>query len=99
MILSQHRHFWQCAVISCFSSQIINKMTVKTLNVQVTYSVGLGNVEIPQNIYDLLVEAYDNHELIELRGDQKYDDALDWVSNNFRENDCFYWSAEIEELE
>ena len=33
-------------------------MTVKDLTVKVTYRVGLGDVEMPQEVYDQINEAY-----------------------------------------
>lgn len=71
---------------------------VKDLTVKVTYKVGLGNVEIPENVYDQLLEAYYSNEEIDTSEIEKME-AAEWLSNNIKESDCMDWKAEIEELE
>lgn len=74
-------------------------MQVKELNVTVTYRVGLQNLEIPQDVYDELVEAQENNDEINAGADNKYLKASDWLSNNIRESDCFDLSTQIDDLE
>jgi len=72
--------------------------TVKDLTVKVTYRVGLGDVEMPQKVYDQIVEAAENGDDIDPSGSRKYADAADWLSDNIRERDCMDCEAEIEEV-
>lgn len=72
--------------------------TVKDLTVKVTYRVGLGDVEMPQKVYDQIVEAAENGDDIDPSDPRKYADAADWLSENIRERDCMDWEAEIEEV-
>lgn len=34
--------------------------TIKNLTVTVTYTVGLEDIEVPEEVYDDLIENYDN---------------------------------------
>ncbi|MFV0376892.1 MAG: hypothetical protein ACK5JD_06260 [Mangrovibacterium sp.] len=70
---------------------------VKDLTVRVTYRVGLGDVDMPEEVYEELAEAYDNgDELDSTRMD--YPKAAEWLSDHIREADCMDWEAELEEL-
>lgn len=71
---------------------------VKNLSVQVTYRVGLGEVNMPQKVYAQLIEAFESGAEIDPCDNRKYADAADWLSNNIKEGDCTDWSAEIEEI-
>lgn len=71
--------------------------TVKDLSVTVTYKVGLGNVEMPENVYKQIVEAAEKGCAIE-GTDLKYSDAAEWLANNIKERDCFEWGTEIDEV-
>lgn len=73
-------------------------MNVDTLTVKITYRVGLGNVDVPENVYRQLVEAASNGDDIEMAGDKKYDDAYEWLVSNIEENDCMDWACEIEDI-
>jgi hypothetical protein len=72
--------------------------TVKDLTVKVTYRVGLVDVEMPQKVYDQIVEAAENGDDIDPSDPRKYTDAADWLSDNIRERDCMDWEAEIEDV-
>lgn len=71
---------------------------IKNLTVKVTYRVGLGDVEMPDEVYEQLTEAAEDGDTIE-SGGIKYTEAAEWLSNNIRERDCMDWEAEIEEAE
>ena len=73
-------------------------ITVKDLTVKVTYRVGLGDVEMPQEVYDQINEAMDNGDEIDPTGMPKYPKAAEWLSDNIREGDCMDWSAEVEDI-
>jgi hypothetical protein len=72
--------------------------TVKNLTVKVTYRVGLGDVEMPQGVYDKINEAADNGDKISISGMSEYPEALEWLSSNICEGDCMDWVAEIEDI-
>lgn len=63
--------------------------TINNLWVEVTYKVGLGDVQVSDEVYDALV----NSEAITLEDDNPYlskeeNVALDWLVNNIKEDDC-----------
>lgn len=68
--------------------------TIKNLTVTVTYTVGLGNIKVPEEVYDNLKEAYDN-ESWEVPEDSI---AAEWLADNIKEKDSMNWSYEIDDL-
>ena len=70
---------------------------IKYLTVKVTYRVGLGDFEMPENVYYQLKEASENGQEMEPNG-LEFPDAAEWLANNIREGDCTDWWAEIEEF-
>jgi hypothetical protein len=72
-------------------------MTVKNLTVTVTYTVGLGDVEMPQEVYEQLLEAHDNGNKIDptMMIDNE---AEDWVTSKISERDCMDWECEIDDI-
>jgi predicted lipid-binding transport protein (Tim44 family) len=73
--------------------------TIKKLRVEVIYKVGLGDVEMPKEVYEQILQAAKNGDTRELDGRTGYPDAFEWLSNNIRERDCNDWSVKIEEAE
>ena len=67
---------------------------VNNLELSVTYRVGLGNVEMPEEVYAKILEAADNVEAISADY-MKYQTALEWLSENIKEGDCTDWKCEI----
>jgi len=72
--------------------------TVKDLTVEVKYRVGLGNVEVPDDVFEQLVEAADNWDRIYPTMMNKYVEAAEWLTENIRERDCMDWEYEIEDI-
>lgn len=71
---------------------------IKNISVTVTYKVGLGGLNVPEDVFKQLNEIHDKG--IEVDGsDMKYTEALEWINKNIKERDCMDWSCEIEELE
>ena len=70
--------------------------TVKDLTVVVRYRVGLSDIEMPQEVYDQLIEATDNGDVIDSSGMRKHPEAAEWLSENIRERYCMDWECEIE---
>ncbi|WP_407489190.1 hypothetical protein [Elizabethkingia anophelis] len=74
---------------------------LKKIRVEVTYSVGLGELNVPEKVLDQLLKAYDNNK--DLSGDDmlyssEYSEAAEWLADNIREKDCYNWECEIVEL-
>lgn len=71
---------------------------VENFTVTVKYTVGLGDVEIPYDVYEELERGYD-----EMYGFDpsrvKYLKACDWLTQNIQESDCMDWELEIDEME
>lgn len=73
-------------------------VNVENLTVKITYRVGLGDVDIPENVYQQLVEAANNGDDIEMEGKKRYYDAYEWLVSNIEENSCMDWACEIEDI-
>jgi len=72
---------------------------IKDLTVKVTYEVGLGDLEMPIDVYNEIKEADENGDEIDGMGSSgKYLLASEWLSQNIQERDCMEWKAEIVEL-
>lgn len=81
----------------CYRALNMEKIKVEHFQVTVTYKVGLGDLEIPKNVYDQLVEVDQNSDTIDPSW-MKYPEAADWLSNNIKEGDCMQWEVEIDDL-
>ncbi len=71
---------------------------VKELTIEVTYRVGYGEVEMPENVYNQLVEASEKGHKLEMGRSDRYTEALNWLSNNIKEADSMDWEADVEEI-
>lgn len=70
--------------------------TINNLWVEVTYKVGLGDVQVSDELYDALVSS----EAIALEDDNPYlskeeNVALEWLSDNIKEDDSCEFNFEI----
>lgn len=72
-------------------------MKVKDLDVKVKYEVGLGDLEMPENVYKQLVEACEDGYTIQW-GDSIYPEASEWLSDNIREQDACDGEIEITDI-
>lgn len=75
---------------------------IKELAVTITYTIGLGNIDIPENIYNELEKAYDNNDTLDSFSTltlNKYSNAIDWLAENVKEKDCMNWECEIDMFE
>lgn len=68
--------------------------TIKNLTVTVTYTVGLEDIEVPEEVYDDLIENYDSGAW-EVPEDSI---ATEWLADNIIEKDAMSWSYEIDNL-
>lgn len=72
-------------------------MIVKDLGVKVTYEVGFGDVEMPEDVYKQIVTAAEDGYTIQAN-DMVYPEASDWLCNNIRERDACDWESDITEI-
>lgn len=71
--------------------------TIKDLTVKVTYRVGLGNVKVPDEVYDELAKAYDEGGDVSDCRDE-FENASEWLLDNIRQRDAMDWEFEIEDF-
>ena len=71
---------------------------IKDLTVKVTYTVGLSDVEVNDNIYDALQNLADRGEtgcdLVDF--DEQVGTAFEWRSDHIHEDDAFDWNYEVD---
>lgn len=79
--------------------------TIKDLTVKVTYRVGLGNVKVPNKVYDALSQCYDEGGEVPMpdectiTGRKELAEAAEWLSDNIQQNDAMDWEFEIEDFQ
>ena len=67
---------------------------IKNLTVKMTYRVGLGNVEISDDVYDALAKCYDEGGEVPMQGEctlygvDELACVPEWLSDNIREADA-----------
>lgn len=71
--------------------------TIESLTIKVTYEVGLGQVDMPKEVYEQLQEASDNGDSIDHK-DERYSLAYEWIIDNIRERDNCEYKADVEEI-
>lgn len=78
---------------------------IKDLTVKVTYTVGLCNLNVPDEVYNALAECYDNGGEVPMPDDCIIDNcpelacASEWLTDNINESDAMDWEFEIEDLQ
>ena len=70
--------------------------TIKNLYVKVTYTVGLEDVEVSDEVFEQLEQMADYGFSVEDCESSKYPEAFDWLAYNIRENDAMDWAYEVE---
>ena len=76
-------------------------MEITDLWVKVTYEVRLGDLEMPQEVFDEINKSIDRGRDIDTMSgnqDDDYINASDWLTDNIKETDCMEWKAEIIEI-
>ena len=79
--------------------------TIKDLTVKVTYSAGIGDAEVSDEVMNGLEKIQDEYhgEISADIGTTTDDDeilaAFEWLTNNIKEADAFDWNYEIVDLE
>lgn len=69
--------------------------TIKDITVTVKYTVGYGNVEVPDEVYEQLM----NNQEIDNIDDETQSAAMEWLGENMKEEDAMDWSYEIYDIE
>lgn len=84
----------------------INMEEIKSLDISVTYSVGLNNIKVPADVKKGMDIIYDEYygELsvnrVYPKDKQPYiDAAIDWLADNVSEGDAFDWEYELLTME
>lgn len=73
--------------------------TIKDLTIKVTYRVGLGNVEVSDEVYDALSQCYYNGGYVTPDGMTNEESiAAEWLNDNIRESDAMEWEYEIDDF-
>lgn len=67
---------------------------VKELEIKVTYTVTLIDVEIPEEVKKQLLSG---HKLIPNYLDKTHQ-AVEWIIDNIKERDSWQWEAEVENI-
>lgn len=72
---------------------------IKDLNVTVTYIVGIGDIEVNDEVFKQLNEIADKGVSIDGLSDMKYPEACDWLRDNIKEADCCDLEYQINDLD
>ena len=70
--------------------------TIKNLYVKVTYTVGLEDVEVSDEVFEQLNKMADYGFSVEDCEISKYPEAFEWLAYNIRERDAMDWAYEVE---
>ena len=65
------------------------------LTVQAKYTVSLGEVEVSDEIYNKLVELYDEYNGEVDSNDFAHTEAMDFLTSKIKEQDAMDWGFEI----
>ena len=69
---------------------------IKDLNVTVTYTVGLGGVEVPDKVFEQLDKMAKYGITVGLVNSDEYEEVFVWLIDNIREDDAMDWEYEVE---
>ena len=76
--------------------------TIKEINVETRFQVGLGDVEVSDQVFEGLCLIYDNGRIQDSEGtsssDEKISAAFEWLTVYIKEADAFEWSYEINDM-
>jgi predicted membrane protein len=66
---------------------------IKDLRVTVTYTVGYGDIEVSDKVFEQLEN---NSEFTS--DDMENSEAIEWLSSNIKEEDAMDWKWEIDDI-
>ena len=70
----------------------------RTIAVKVTYEVELSDIEMPEDVFDELLDAMSEFNEIGI-GTIEYPKAAAWILQNIKEKESYSWAASIEDME
>ena len=71
--------------------------TIKDLTVRVKYTVGLGDVEVSDEVYEALQNLADRGEMnCDFVYDKQVGTAFEWLSDHIHEDDAIDWNYEVD---
>lgn len=74
----------------------MENIKIEDLWVKVTYEVRLGDLEMPQEVFDEITQANNEcRDIDTMSGVDRYPNASEWLTENITERDCMEWKAEI----
>lgn len=75
--------------------------TLKSIDVTVTYSVGLGNISLPDEVYNDLIALCDSgvYDISPDTMNEMESHVYEWLRDNIHEHDLYEISYEIEDIE
>ena len=68
---------------------------IKDLAVTVTYTVELGEVEVPDKVFEQLNKMAIYRISVGIGDSEGYEKAFEWLMNNIREDDAMEWEYEV----
>ena len=68
---------------------------IKDLAVTVTYTVELGEVEVPDKVFEQLNKMEKYGISVGIGDSDEYEKAFEWLMNNIREDDAMDWKYEV----
>ena len=78
---------------------------IKDITIKATYSVGFGNLEVPNEVYDGLCKIEEEYHgeipdnIGTCSGDKDISAAFEWLTANIESKDAFEWSFDIIDME
>lgn len=76
----------------------MSKIITRTLAVKVTYEVEFSDIEMPEDVFDELLDAMSEYKEIGI-GSIEYPKAAAWILENIKEKESYSWKASIEDME
>ena len=68
---------------------------IKDLKVTVTYTVGLGDVEVSDEVFEQLRDMGEYEFSVGVDDTEGYEEVFEWLMNNIREDDAMDWKYEV----
>ena len=68
---------------------------IKDLVITVTYTVEIGEVEVPDKVFEQLNKMAIYGISVGIGDSEKYEKAFEWLMNNIREEDAMEWEYEV----
>ena len=73
-------------------------MKLDRLEVEVTFRVGLGELNLPKEEFEQLTKAFEKGKELDGFGYDEFNEAREWLSDNIKQGDCCDISYEITDM-